>query len=102
MKPIMALALPALLAGCIPHAENMTGGHEKVPPELSGLCNADKLGHAIGQKLTADLEARLKSETRAALVRTAPHDGAITMDYNPARLNIFVDDTRKIVRINCG
>lgn len=100
MKPIMAFALPALLVGCIPHAENMEGG--QVPPELSGLCNTDKLGHAIGQKLTADLEARLKSEARAALVRTAPHDGAITMDYNPARLNIFVDDTRKIVRINCG
>lgn len=100
MRPIAAFALPALLAGCMPYAENVENG--QAPPESSGLCNADKLDHAVGQKLTADLEARLKREARAELVRVAPHDGAITMDHSPARLNIFIDEARKIIRINCG
>ncbi|MGA4817486.1 I78 family peptidase inhibitor [Pseudomonas aeruginosa] len=33
--------------------------------------------------------------------RCAAHD-AVTMDYNPRRLNIDVDDTLVIKRLSCG
>lgn len=103
MKLQATLALPVLmlvLPACVPTAES--AGASQTGPEPAGLCNADQLGHAIGKTLTADLEAKLKNEAKASVVRVAPHDGVITMDYSPARLNIFIDDAKKIIRINCG
>lgn len=101
MKLIPTCAfLPIALAGCIPSAENAETG--PTAPEPTGSCDSSKLDYAAGTKLTPELEARLKSEAKAALVRVAPHDGMITMDYSAARLNIFIDETRTIIRINCG
>lgn len=99
----LALMLPfalASLSGCIPAAENADAGQN--PPELSGSCNANGLAYAVGKTLNRELEAKLKSDAKASVVRVAPHDGVITMDYSPARLNIFTDEASKIIRINCG
>jgi hypothetical protein len=52
--------------------------------------------------LTPELEQQMQKEAGAAMVRAAPQDGVITMDYNPGRLNIFHDDKNIIVRVNCG
>ncbi|WP_422267038.1 I78 family peptidase inhibitor, partial [Sphingorhabdus sp.] len=38
----------------------------------------------------------------ADTVRVAPQNGMITMDFSPLRLNIFHDDKKVIVQINCG
>lgn len=103
MKPKIALAFSlsiVSLTGCIPVAENAEAG--QAPPELAGSCDASGLDYAIGKTLTNELEAKLKSEAKAAIVRVASHDGVITMDFSPARLNIFIDETRKIIRLNCG
>lgn len=99
----LALMLPlslVALSGCIPAVENAEAGQN--PPELSGSCDASGLAYAVGKTLTQELEAKLKSEAKASVVRVAPHDGVITMDYSPARLNIFTDEASKIIRINCG
>ena len=101
----MALALPLALtivslSGCIPATENAEAG--QIPPEQAGSCDAAGLDHAVGKTLNSEIEAKLKSDAKASVVRVAPHNGAITMDYNPVRLNIFIDDARKITRINCG
>ncbi len=99
----MALALPLALvslSGCIPATENAEAG--QIPPEQAGSCDAAGLEHAVGKILNSEFEAKLKSDAKASVVRVAPHNGAITMDYNPVRLNIFIDDARKIIRINCG
>ena len=103
MKRQLAAALPfalAALSGCIPSAENTEAGPN--PPELTGSCDASGLAYAVGQTLTTEIEAKLKIEAKASVVRVAPHDGVITMDYSPARLNIFTDEASKIIRINCG
>ncbi|HMS19595.1 I78 family peptidase inhibitor [uncultured Sphingorhabdus sp.] len=99
----LALFLPialASLSGCIPAAENAEAGQN--PPELAGSCDASGLAYAVGKTLTQELETKLKKEAKASMVRVAPHDGVITMDYSPARLNIFTDEASKIIRINCG
>lgn len=88
------------LSGCVPTSEN--AGTEQNVPDHSGNCDASTLDYAVGKTLTKELEARLKSEAKASVVRIAPHDGAITMDYNPVRLNIFTGKTGNIIRINCG
>ncbi|MEQ1549938.1 I78 family peptidase inhibitor [Sphingorhabdus sp.] len=99
----MALALPLALvslSGCIPATENAEAG--QIPPEQAGSCDAAGLEQSVGKTLNSEFEAKLKSDAKASVVRVAPHNGAITMDYSPVRLNIFIDEARKIIRINCG
>ena len=103
MKRNLAMALPLALvslSGCIPATENAEAG--QIPPEQAGSCDAAGLEQSVGETLNSELEAKLKGDAKASVVRVAPHNGAITMDYNPARLNIFIDEARKIIRINCG
>lgn len=101
MKTMLGFSILALtLAGCVPSAENAEAN--PATPEVSGGCDASKLDYAIGKTLDAALETKLKQEAQASVVRVAPHDGAITMDYSPERLNLFIDQARKIIRINCG
>ena len=103
MKLDPAIALPvwiALLSACIPAADNSKTVRN--PPEPAGSCDASGLGYAIGKTLTKELEVKLKSDAKASVVRVAPHNGVVTMDFSPARLNMFIDDARKIIRINCG
>lgn len=98
---MIVLSLPiALLSACIPTAENAEAVDN--PPEFAGACDAGGLDYAVGKILTSDLESKLKSEAKAAKVRVAAHDGMISMDYSSERLNIFIDEARKIIRINCG
>lgn len=96
----LAVAPMVTLASCAPAKENAEA--KQNPTELNGACDASSLGYAVGKTLTTELEAKLKSEAKASLVRVAAHDGAITMDFSPARLNIFIDNVRKIIRIDCG
>lgn len=109
MKQIMHLHLAAAmiaLTACAPTAEKSespsTAETPAGQPELADACDASKLDHAVGQMLTSDLQKKLQGEAKAEIVRVALHDGAITMDYSPSRLNIFVDDAKNIIRINCG
>lgn len=101
----LAAALVALGA-CVPAADKSesspTAETPAGQPERVNACDASKLDHAVGQMLTADLQKKLQAEAKAEVVRVAPHNGAITMDYNASRLNIFVDDAKNIIRINCG
>lgn len=109
MKQVVNLHLAAVLVGlaaCAPAAnKSESSPAAETPagqPELANACDASKLDDAVGQMLTADLQKKLQAEAKAEVVRVAPHNGAITMDYNASRLNIFVDDAKNIIRINCG
>jgi Peptidase inhibitor I78 family len=105
MKSTLAIPVAILAAGlmaCIPKAdgEQVSGG--TAAPPGSGTCSSTGLDKHIGKTLTPELEQQMQKEAGAAMVRAAPQDGVITMDYNPGRLNIFHDDKNIIVRVNCG
>ena len=109
MKQIVSLHLATVLVAlgaCVPAADKSESSAATEATagqlELANACDASKLDHAVGQMLTADLQKKLQAEAKAEVVRVAPHNGAITMDYNASRLNIFVDDAKNIIRINCG
>ena len=54
------------------------------------------------QRLDEALVAKVKADTGSDRHRVIPPDTAVTMDYNPTRLNIEIDKTGEIFRINCG
>jgi Peptidase inhibitor I78 family len=105
VKQFLALPTLALLAGltaCAPYSDEAEPSGQAPPPELGGTCMAKGLDKHIGAKLTLELGEQIRKEAKAAVLRTASQNGAITMDFNPNRVNIFHDEKRAIVRINCG
>lgn len=64
---------------------------------LSPSCAAPELQELVGQPLTELDETSLPQPYRII----AP-DMAVTMDWNPARLNIEHDEANVITRIACG
>ena len=94
---MLGIAAP-LLSGCAPKADP-----DPVYGEFSDAkCNANNVQSFLGQILSDKLADQMKSRSGASLLRIAHRDGVITMDYNANRLNIFHDDAKVIVRVNCG
>ncbi|MBG4656896.1 hypothetical protein I5F67_09340 [Pseudomonas aeruginosa] len=107
-----ALVLAALLAGCSSNGDSpstegasVATGSASAPaatPAADGRCDANAVQAYVGKQASA---ASVEEARRAAGAEVAralrPHD-AVTMDYNPRRLNIDVDDTLVIKRLSCG
>lgn len=79
------------LAGCV-----MTGAPEQ-PPAEADQCGATALQHLIGAP-----ESVLASMRFAQKLRVIHPGQAVTMDYNPARLNIEIDAEGRIATLRCG
>lgn len=110
---ILSVAMMAA-TGCIPKGEagSATGSgsaskgsapEEEAPTlDIAGGCKADLVQRHVGKPLTDALAAQMKKEAGAQMLRVAHENGMITMDYNSGRLNIFHNDARTIVKVNCG
>ena len=95
---ISALAGSALVA-CIPKPQV-----EDAPNNTAegAACDSYALQRYIGKRFTGVLAEQMRKESRSIIVRTGPKGGAVTMDYNSARLNVFHDEEMLIAIVNCG
>jgi Peptidase inhibitor I78 family len=87
------------LAACIPTpdvTEVSTASTE------SAACDSKAVQSYLGKRFTAVLAEQMRKEAGAALLRTGPKDGPVTMDYRVERLNVFYDDAMLIAIVNCG
>lgn len=94
--PLPGLAAAALLAtACAPVAD----GPGPMPPgDGPTRCKADQYQRFVGRNRT-ELPAPPAGETWRVTCTTCP----VTMDYNPARLNIFFDQSTGVIReVRCG
>ncbi|MGU0933867.1 I78 family peptidase inhibitor [Pseudomonas aeruginosa] len=107
-----ALVLAALLAGCSsngdgppPEGASVATGSASAPaatPAADGRCDANAVQAYVGKQASAAIVEEARRAAGAEVARALrPHD-AVTMDYNPRRLNIDVDDTLVIKRLSCG
>ncbi|OTJ63551.1 hypothetical protein CAY91_12160 [Pseudomonas aeruginosa] len=107
-----ALVLAALLAGCSSNGDSPTTegasvatGSASAPaatPAADGRCDANAVQAYVGKQASAAIVEEARRAAGAEVARALrPHD-AVTMDYNPRRLNIDVDDTLVIKRLSCG
>ncbi|HKU93213.1 MAG TPA: I78 family peptidase inhibitor [Sphingomicrobium sp.] len=95
-----ALLAPALLTACstapaatpvVVHGE--TPGHtcvEGAADRYIGQVRSDAAGKAI------------QDATKAAVLRWAPPNVMLTMDYRADRVTVWLDEANKITRIRCG
>ena len=91
-KLLLAISLVALSA-CTPDSPYAS----KPLTENTDACGAKALQNLLGKPASALETIKFAAETR--VIR--PND-AVTMDYNPQRLNIETDARGVIVRMTCG
>ena len=96
MRPF-ALLIPLGLAACVEVESPPYPGDipPPLPPEDS--CGAPDLQFLRGQPETV-----LQTMKFGVPVRIIRPGMAVTMDYNPTRLNIEIDESGEIFRISCG
>ncbi|SLN45689.1 Peptidase inhibitor I78 family protein [Roseovarius litorisediminis] len=80
------------LTACAPGAND---GFDITSPESP--CGAKRLQHLIGVR-----PDDFVFETLGVPFRILPPGSAMTMDHNPKRLNVSVDDANRISRLWCG
>ena len=96
MRPF-ALLIPLGLAACVEIEIPPYPGD--IPPPLppEDRCGAPDLQFLRGQPETV-----LQTMKFGVPVRIIQPGMAVTMDYNPTRLNIEIDESGNIFRISCG
>ena len=75
---------------------------EPAPAELAGSCDDTQAQWIIGKTPTEKDIEQAKSDSKSVAMRSLkPGDGA-TMDFNPNRLNIILDEKGAVASVNCG
>lgn len=85
---VIALVAPLALAACL--------AEEPAAMPEDDACGASALQHLVGQPKSV-----LDGMTFAPGTRILPPDAAMTMDFRPDRLNIFIDENGLIERLQC-
>ena len=103
MKSKAALLVISALAtsACIPAADRGAVSSNSDMTDAAA-CNSKAVERYIGKRFTAVLTEQMRKEAGASVVRTGPKDGAVTMDYIAARLNVFYNDEILIAVVSCG
>jgi hypothetical protein len=65
-------------------------------------CDAQRAGFVIGDEATAATVQRATSAAGASISRVVHPGEAITMEFNPDRLTIRVNQRNRIVNLTCG
>ena len=98
--PGICLAVAALATGaCATTMESddaMNGGEEMAQ------CDAAPAQSMIGMKADSAAGAKILALTGAEILRWAPPNSALTMDYRANRVTVSYDEAMVIDRISCG
>jgi len=93
-----AVAALVLLAGAC-HAEHP---RPAPPPPVDDTCGASLVTTWLGALPTDGVKAGIAARVGERPIRYYGPNDAITMDYNPARLNVELGADGKIKRFRCG
>jgi ABC-type uncharacterized transport system auxiliary subunit len=94
---LASLSLLALLAGCSSQQPTT-----QPSAEISGDCNVEQVHGVLGQTASSELIEQVQQQANAKTLRVLAPGDAATMDYNPQRLNIDIDESEVIIRLTCG
>ncbi|HZX18751.1 MAG TPA: I78 family peptidase inhibitor [Pseudomonas sp.] len=93
---LASLTLLALLVGCSSQQPTQPAA------EITGDCNVDNMSDVLGQNASAEMIKQAQQQANAKFLRVLAPGDAATMDYNPQRLNIDIDESEVIIRLTCG
>ncbi|WP_442595867.1 I78 family peptidase inhibitor [Parapusillimonas sp. JC17] len=66
------------------------------------VCNDDLAQSAIGKKADEALIEEYRQRSQSKFARMLRPRSVMTMEYNPQRLNLRVDDNDIVMSVNCG
>ena len=76
------------------------------PPPASpagpGSCRADGLAQFTGQPASQQLGADVQRVSGARNLRWVAHGMAVTMEYSPDRVTVWLTADNRVERANCG
>ncbi len=100
-RKLLTFILAAGLAGCA--ANKSASPSSSVSASPSGKsCNAQPAQNLVGQAFSASVGADVRGRTGSDSVRVLKPGQVMTLEYNPARVNVIVDGQGKISAIRCG
>lgn len=65
-------------------------------------CDADPAQKLVGKKFSATIEREARSLSGSRHIRTLRPGQVITMEYDPERLNLRLDENDVITTVGCG
>ena len=91
-----------VVGGCHETLDRTGPRAEPAPPPPPTQCDAGGAGWAQGEHATDQLVERARLASGAETVRIVRPDEAYTMEFNPDRLNLEVDETDRVIEVRCG
>ena len=103
MPRVLLFAAGLLMAWATSSASAQAIQRTPIHGETPGhTCQTSGTARFIGKIGTKMMGAAIKSVSRAAVLRWAPPGIMLTMDFRSDRVNVYVDERKKIIKINCG
>ena len=104
MRKTAAGGLLALSAACTTLPPATAAEEEQVPVhgESGYRCNERPAQHLVGRPASAELGAEAQRLTGARTVRWLRPGDIVTMEFREDRLNIDLDERRRVKAIRCG
>ena len=96
MRSLAALTLLLLASCATPSPEPPAFG------DPNQACNDDRLSSFIGSPATQQTGADMLRASGARTIRWVPVGGVITMDFNPTRLTVQLDQQNRVSAAKCG
>jgi hypothetical protein len=79
------------------------GGGGYSPSFSSGQdCDAQPVQNLIGTKLTSSVEAQIRQASTSSKTRVLKPGEVMTMEYDPKRINLILDQQGALTALRCG
>lgn len=79
------------------------GGGGYSPSFSSGQdCDAQPVQNLIGTKLTSSIEAQIRQASTSSKTRVLKPGEVMTMEYDPKRINLILDQQGALTALRCG
>ena len=85
------------LSACVTVAAPPAG-----PGDPAGSCRADGLAQFTGQPASQQLGADVQRVSGARNLRWVAHGMAVTMEYSPDRVTVWLTADNRVDRVTCG
>lgn len=113
IRKLIPLIFVAGLAGCAAPESPSTdttnyasssnsGSNASLMPSNEGSCDSDTVQNLVGQQYSSSRDSSLRSSANVSQLRILRPGEVMTLEYNPNRLNVILENNDVISALRCG
>jgi hypothetical protein len=68
----------------------------------AGECDVEAAEYVVGEPYSVELGEEAREAAGAARLRAIPPGMMVTLEFDPKRLQIELDEQNRVVRVSCG